>query len=80
MVTGFVGLSTQTMHKSVIAASLFLCDYDANIITLNKDTIAMTKTRDMMLYFTKAESIEVLCGLQDCGAQGDAYREVALVC
>lgn len=43
MVTGFVGLSLQTMHKSVItAASVFQRDYDANISTLNKETIAMT--------------------------------------
>ncbi len=55
MVTGFVGLSTQTMHKSVItAASFFLSDYDANIITLNKETIAMTEMRDITLPFTKA--------------------------
>lgn len=43
MVTGFVGLSLQTMHKSVIAAaSVLQRDYDANISTLNKETIAMT--------------------------------------
>lgn len=54
MVAGFVGRSTQTLHKSVItAASFFLSDYDANIITLNKETIPMTEMRDITLSFTK---------------------------
>lgn len=54
MLTGFVGLSTQTMHKSVItAASFFLSDYDANITTPNKETIPMTEMRDITLSFTK---------------------------
>lgn len=56
MVAGFVGLSTQNMHKSVItAASFFLSDYDANIITLKNETIAMTEMTDITLSFTKAE-------------------------
>lgn len=57
MVTGFVGLSAQTMHKSVIIAAFFFflwCDYDANIITLNKETIEMTEMSDTALSLTKA--------------------------
>lgn len=36
------------------ALSFFCRDYDANIFTLNKDTIATTEMRDVVLWLTKA--------------------------
>ncbi len=52
----FASLSSRTMHKSVVTAfPFFLSDYDANIITRNKDTIAVTESRDITLSFSKAE-------------------------
>lgn len=43
MVTVFVGISTPTMHKSAItAATVYQRNYDANIITPNREALAMT--------------------------------------
>lgn len=79
MLTGFVGVSTQTIHESVItAASFFLSDYDANITTLNKETIPVTEMRDIMLSLTKEEKYRGI--MRTTRLRGDAYREVALAC
>lgn len=79
MLTGFVGVSTQTIHESVItAASFFLSDYDANITTLNKETIPMTEMRDIMLSLTKEGKYRGI--MRTTRLRGDAYREVALAC
>lgn len=79
MLTGFVGVSTQTIHESVItAASFFLSDYDANITTLNKETIPVTEMRDIMLSLTKAGKYRGI--MRTTRLRGDAYREVASAC
>lgn len=67
MVTGFVGISTPTMHKSVItAATVFQCNYDANIITLNREAMAMTQETRSVKKSGEAP------GLQDGGVAGNA--------
>lgn len=79
MLTGFVGVSTQTIHESVItAASFFLSDYDANITTLNKETIPVTEMRDIMLSLTKEGKYRGI--MRTTRLRGDAYREVASAC
>lgn len=65
------GLSVPTMHKS---SSLlpFSCNYDANIIVQNKETIAMTERRDMMISLIKAGEHRGITQAEDCGVQGNA--------
>lgn len=73
MLAGFVGLCTQNMHKSIIAtASHFQCDYDANIIALNKDTITVTEPRDMALTLTKAREAQCYSGCKTAGWRANA--------
>lgn len=79
MLTGFVGVATQAIHESFItAASFFLSDYDANITTLNKETIPVTEMRDIMLSLTKEGKYRGI--MRTTRLRGDAYREVASAC
>lgn len=79
MLTGFVDGSTPAVHESVItAASFFLSDYDANITTLNKETIPMTEMRDIMLSLTKEGKYRGI--MQTTRRRGGAHREVASAC
>lgn len=60
------------------SASLFMFNYDANIIIPNKETIQVTEKRRKT--FTKEARCRGIMQAMKLPDEGDAYREVALAC
>lgn len=60
-------------------SAFFLSNYDANIATLNKETPLVTDMSNIMLFFIKEGKYKGTMQTTKL-KEGDAYREVAMVC